>query len=479
MRPKPRDLARFLAVMLTALLALPVLYSYRQTMAASPLLDSSRSDAKPKTKTARPRPNIIAVAPSNDNCANAIGVTGANCPFTDTKDTTDATDEAGEPQSTCTAQANSVWYTFSNPSTDRANVTVDTCGSDFDTAIQVYRVTGAACAFAGFVPVACNDDFGGCGDGFQSSTSFTVLPGEVFKIQVGGFAGETGSLTVNIDCELIACDDIVINGTLGSNDPTFPGPHSSTIQNGRLNRNGIASSCAAPKTCLLFTAVGARAADVYQIPNESGEDACVSVTLNVTDQSGCNLQSNAYLNSYNPNSICAGYLADPGLSSGIPPTPTNFSFVVPAGQTLVLVVHAVDPDTGVGCHYTMTVTGNLCEQFDFCVQDDNVPGRFIKINSTSGAYEFNDCGKGVVFSGTGVVSTSFCKITLSDRGPNPKRPDRSVSVLVNPCTGKGDASIRTPGTLNTIVLDDSNVFDNTCECPAGGSPPPPREPGSN
>ena len=31
----------------------------------------------------------------------------------------------------------------------------------------------------------------------------------------------------------------------------------------------------------------------------------------------------------------------------------------------------------------------------FCVQDDNIPGRFIKINSNTGAYEYNDCSKGV------------------------------------------------------------------------------------
>ena len=123
---------------------------------------------------------------------------------------------------------------------------------------------------ASFVAIACNDDFGGCGDGFQSSLAFSAQANTTYKIQVGGFAGETGSLVVNVNCAEILCDDIVINGALGSGSPNFDGVQFSTTQNGRLNRNGIASTCDAPKTCLLFTAVGARAADVFQIPNESG-----------------------------------------------------------------------------------------------------------------------------------------------------------------------------------------------------------------
>lgn len=467
MRPKTRNLSRFFTLLLTALLALPSLYHFNQTMAAGGAQDHSRADVQlTKKRTHRTTvPHVINVAPSNDNCANAISVTPANCPFTDTKDTTDATDETGEPESTCTLQAASVWYTFTNTGTDREVVSVNTCASDFDTAVMVYRVNPAQpCNFASFVPVACSDDATGCGDGFQSVVSFTAMAGEVYKIQAGGFDGETGSLGIAFSCESIACDDIVINGTLGTGDPAFGGTQAHGNQLGRLNRNGIASTCTTPKTCQIFDPTGLRAFDSYAIPNESGQDACVSVTLNVLTQTGCNLQSNAYLNSYNPNSICTNYLADPGLSSGTPPTPTNFSFVVPAGQTLILVVHTVNPGE-TGCNYTVTVTGNLCEQFDFCVQNDNNPGQFIKINSTSGAYEFHDCSKGITLSGTGTVSTSFCKITLTDRGPDPKRPDRSVSVLINPCAMGGSTSVRIAPNANPVSFGDSNLNNNTCECP--------------
>ena len=132
-------------------------------------------------------------APANDNCANAIDVTPANCGFTDTQDTTGATDQVGEPQSTCTTQANSVWYSYTNTTANEVLVTVATCTSDFDTAIQVWEQTGASCDFNTFVAVACNDDF--CGDGFQSTLTFIAAPGKTYKIQVGGFDGETGNLT--------------------------------------------------------------------------------------------------------------------------------------------------------------------------------------------------------------------------------------------------------------------------------------------
>ena len=137
---------------------------------------------------------------------------------------------------------------------------------------------------------------------------------------------------------------------------------------------------------------------------------------------------------------------------------------MPAGQTLIVVVHTTNPGE-TGCPYTLTIQGNLCQQFDYCVQDDNNPSRFILINSTTGDYEYHDCGKGITLTGTGVVSTAFCKISLTDSGPIPKRPDRQVSVNVNPCTGFGNASIKVSPTASPVSLSDSNINNNDCECP--------------
>ena len=461
MKPMKQNFTMLLVLVFAAALALPTMYGSRTKTVEAGVQEQSRADVKAPNKNRLGIPHIPSgAAPANDNCQNAISINA--CPFTDTKDTTGATDEASEPQSTCTLQANSVWYTLA-AGANRRSVTVDTCGSDFDTAIMVWEVpTATPCSFASFVPIGCTDDFGGCGDGFQSQLSFTALANTTYKIQIGGFDGETGALTVNVACAELLCDDIVVNGTLGNGDPNFTGPQTSGQQTpARLFRDGIPSTCAAPKACPGPFSAGSFTFDAYTFTNESNATQCV--TVQYRPNIGCNVNAHAitYLGSFSPTNLCLNYLADVGASDDL-----DYSFEVPAGSNFVVVIAANNPGgVGNGCAYQFSVVGNICEQFDFCVQADNNANRFIKINSTTGAYEFHDCSKGVVLTGIGTVSTSFCKITLSDRGPDPKRPDRSVSVLVNPCTMRGDASVRVPGSLTTVTIGDANVLNNTCECP--------------
>lgn len=135
----------------------------------------------------------------------------------------------------------------------------------------------------------------------------------------------------------------------------------SGLQTGRLNRNGVASTCAAPKFCDLFTTDPGRTFDAYVIPNGTGATACVTATLTVLDQAGCNLQLLGYINNYDPLDICgptSDYLADAGLSSGIPPSPTTWCADVPNGDDLILVVHPITPGDGVGCNYEISLTGD-------------------------------------------------------------------------------------------------------------------------
>ena len=148
---------------------------------------------------------------------------------------------------------------------------------------------------------------------------------------------------------------IVINGVLGSGAPGWPA--NSGEQTGRLNRNGVASACGAPKVCDIFLTDPGRAYDAYEIRNNCSTSTCVQMQLLVLTQENCNLQANAYLGSYDPLNICTNYLADPGLSSGIPPSPVTMSFDVPAGETLVMVVHTTNPGES-GCQYELTLSGD-------------------------------------------------------------------------------------------------------------------------
>lgn len=73
--------------------------------------------------------------------------------------------------------------------------------------------------------------------------------------------------------------------------------------------------------------------------------------------------------------------------------------------------------------------------------------------------------------GTGVVTKQmypeYCKITLTDFGKDPKRPDRVISCLVNQCTNVGDGRVTMTlpgGKTQTHTLHDSNYRDSTWPC---------------
>ena len=79
-----------------------------------------------------------------------------------------------------------VWFTFTPSVTGTA--TVDTCGSDFDTEIEV--LSGSCGALTS---IGCNDD-GSCSP--QSSFSFPCAAGTAYRICAGGFLGASGNLKI-------------------------------------------------------------------------------------------------------------------------------------------------------------------------------------------------------------------------------------------------------------------------------------------
>ena len=99
----------------------------------------------------------------------------------------------------------------------------------------------------------------------------------------------------------------------------------------------------------MFTATGLRNYDAYTITNPSSSPACARIGVN----SGCgtNIQSVAYLTSFNPAAPCTNYLGDPGSS---PSSSIFYEVTIPANGTIVVVVHEVN--TGVPCaNYQLTV----------------------------------------------------------------------------------------------------------------------------
>ena len=117
----------------------------------------------------------------NDNCVDAIAVTnGSSTPFTNIGATTDG---AGS----CGAYGSDVWYTYTS-SASPEQVTVDLCGSGYDTVIAVFDACGGT-------QVACLDDF--CG--LQTQLAYLQPASTTYYIGIAGFAGAQGTGTMNLN----------------------------------------------------------------------------------------------------------------------------------------------------------------------------------------------------------------------------------------------------------------------------------------
>jgi hypothetical protein len=106
-------------------------------------------------------------------------------------DNDDATREAGEPRHAGRKGGASLWYAFTPRET--GPVSLDTCGSSFDTLLAVY--TGDL--LAALRPVAANDDSGSrCPGTGHSELSFEAVAGTTYRIALDGAGGADGRFSL-------------------------------------------------------------------------------------------------------------------------------------------------------------------------------------------------------------------------------------------------------------------------------------------
>jgi len=145
--------------------------------------------------------------------------------------------------------------------------------------------------------------------------------------------------------------------------PSFPGvTGASGVQNVRLNRDGVVSSCTVQKAApALATAAvkdgapGPRQFDAYQF-NACTQRAPACATVTVDGPNGTNLFTAAYVPSFDPADIQRNYIADPGASAAS----RTYSFAVPGGgSTFAVDIHDVPPGLlqPSGSVYSLTVSG--------------------------------------------------------------------------------------------------------------------------
>lgn len=97
--------------------------------------------------------------------------------------------------------------------------------------------------------------------------------------------------------------------------------------------------------------------------------------------------------------------------------------------------------------------------FDLCLQDDS-NGYILKINSTTGDYQFTNCS-GFTLSGIGSLIVKGSIVNLQDYAA-----DRRVLAKIDSSVEKGTASIQVfgQGTSSTFTIMDRNTSTNTCAC---------------
>lgn len=100
-----------------------------------------------------------------------------------------------------------------------------------------------------------------------------------------------------------------------------------------------------------------------------------------------------------------------------------------------------------------------------CMQDD--VQSYLQMNFENslegGLYVFADRQKNIYLKDEGVVVVNGCKMTLTDSGPDPKRPDYRVILEYNRCTFVANAFIWIAATGRTYTLHDSDIRNsNNC-----------------
>ncbi|HSB09837.1 MAG TPA: HYR domain-containing protein [Blastocatellia bacterium] len=134
-------------------------------------------------------------------------------------------------------------------------------------------------------------------------------------------------------------------------------------------RDGIASTCAAPKVAFPGTTQpGTRQYDAYTFTT-CGNSGASCVTVTFSGANAINLYTAAYTGNFNPADLSQNFLADPGTSAAT----RVYSFNVPAGaQTFTIIVYDVPPGLAApsGSTYTLNVAGSCIGP---CATPNQVP----------------------------------------------------------------------------------------------------------
>ena len=185
---------------------------------------------------------------------------------------------------------------------------------------------------------------------FQIQTSADFACGTEIEFDLN-LTFPNGSKTIHITVPTCTggADQTFGPAVLDANDPT---------QADRLGRDGQPSGCSG-KPCPGGGFPGTKRFQTFNFTNNSAADACFTVTIDATipGPAGADIESAAYLGSYDPTNLCLNYLGDTGIVGlGTTVGSASYSFTVPAQANFVVVVNTTGTVT-TSSQFSGTVSG--------------------------------------------------------------------------------------------------------------------------
>jgi hypothetical protein len=182
----------------------------------------------------------------------------------------------------------------------------------------------------------------------QTSQSFVCGQEITFNLDLVYASGHK-VLTYTVPSCTGGADQTIPSNVIDANDPA---------QEDRLGRFGIPSGCGG-NDCPGGFGPGTRRFQTFNFRNNATLPACFTVTINAqTNVPGTgDIESAAYLGTYNPTNLCLNYLGDTGivgLGTSVPNA--SYSFVVPGQSDFVVVVNTTGVNT-TSSTFSGTVSG--------------------------------------------------------------------------------------------------------------------------
>jgi hypothetical protein len=359
-------------------------------------------------------------------------------------------------------------------------------GTNTDLAVQVRDTNGTT------VLLTIDSSIGGSNPANPEaeSASFTVPVTGTYYVVARHFSA-TGTGTYNLlvaaaNSDAVSnqvCPPSPISSNLGVAGGNFA--KTSGVMTQRLNRDGVVSSCGVGRA-QNAPITATRTYDKYTLTNSSGATVCITINLTVLEQAASNYQVGAF-SVFVPTNLTSGWLGDPGLSSGIPPTVQSFGVNIAAGASFDVVVFNTNA-TGDGNAYQLNVFG-----LPGCVTP---PCGITCPANVTVSNDANQCGAVVTYAApttTGVCNTVTCSpasgsffpkgtttVTCTSSGNSNGNQSCSFTVTVNDTqppaiTCPANISVGTTGSASVVTYPAPVVSDNcpgilsaTC-VPASGS----------